>query len=203
MQFLDFRAHLDTQFGVKIGERLVEQKDLRITHDSASHRNALTLPAGQLPWVALEQLRQAENRCRAVDALVDLTLWRAAQFHRECHVGGDCHVRVERVVLEHHGNVAFFRRHVVHDALADADLTCRDVLQAGDHSQQGRFAAAGRANQHNELPVAYRDIDAMDDTGHAEGLPYVTDCDRRHSLLPGCRAQCSFLYFVSFSNLYG
>ena len=55
-------------------------------------------------------------------ALVDLGLRRAAQLQREAHVGGHRHVRIERVVLEHHGDVALFGRDVVDDAVADADL---------------------------------------------------------------------------------
>ena len=80
-------------------------------------------------------------------------LRRAAQLEREAHVGGDRHVRIERVVLEHHGDVALFRRHVVDDAVADADLAAGDVLQPRDHAQQGGLAAAGGADQHDELAV--------------------------------------------------
>ncbi len=43
---LDLGAHLHTQFGVEIRQRLVEQEHFRITYDRAPHRDALTLPAG-------------------------------------------------------------------------------------------------------------------------------------------------------------
>ena len=52
-------------------------------------------------------------------------LRRAAQLEREAHVGGDRHVRIERVVLEHHGDVALLRRQVVDHAVADADFAAR------------------------------------------------------------------------------
>ena len=64
MQFLDLGAHLHAQLGVEIGQRLVEQKHLRVAHDGAAHGDALALAAGQLARIALEQLRQAEDRRR-------------------------------------------------------------------------------------------------------------------------------------------
>jgi hypothetical protein len=45
-------------------------------------------------------------------------------------------VRIERVVLEHHRDVAVARRHLVHHALADAQLAVADVLEPGDHAQR-------------------------------------------------------------------
>ena len=106
-------------------------------------------------------------------------------------------MRVERIVLEHHGDVALFRRQVVDDALADADLAAGDVFQAGDHPQQGRFAAAGGADQHDEFAVADGDVDAMDDGCRAEGLAHVADCDRSHSLLPGRRGGPPHIFLCS------
>ena len=90
---------------------------------------------------------------------------------------------VERVVLEHHRDVALFGRHVVDDAVADADFTAGDVLQAGDHAQQRGLAAARRPNQHDELAVVDGDVDAVNDVRGAERLFDVADCDGRHRFL--------------------
>ena len=48
MQLLELDAHLHAQRGVEIGQRLVEQKYLRIAHDGAAERNALALTTGQM-----------------------------------------------------------------------------------------------------------------------------------------------------------
>ena len=50
-----------------------------------------------------------EDACRFVDARLDLGLRRAAVAQAVGHVVVDAHVRVERVVLEHHGDVALGR----------------------------------------------------------------------------------------------
>ena len=69
-------------------------------------------------------------------------------------------MRVERIVLEHHRDVAVLGRHVVDDVAADRDLAVRDVLEAGDHAQRRGLAAARRADQNDEFMVLDIEIDA-------------------------------------------
>jgi hypothetical protein len=71
-------------------------------------------------------------------------------------------VRVERVVLEDHRDVAVLRRQPVDDAVGDADLAAGDVLEPGDHPQRGRLAAAGRADQDDELAVGDLEVQVGD-----------------------------------------
>ena len=62
MQLLHLAAHLDPQGGIEIGERLVEQEDLRLAHDGAADGDALLLAAGKLRRVAVEQMAEVERR---------------------------------------------------------------------------------------------------------------------------------------------
>ena len=72
-------------------------------------------------------------------------------------------MRIKRVILKHHGDVAVAWRLVV-DALAiDHHIATADALQARDHAQQGRFAATGWANKHHEFTVLNFQVDAVDD----------------------------------------
>jgi hypothetical protein len=52
------------------------------------------------------------------------------------------HVRKQRIVLEHHANVALFRRHVDDVLAVEADGAFARLLEAGDHLQRRRLAAA-------------------------------------------------------------
>ena len=56
VQGLDLGAHGDAQLGIEVGERLVEQEDLRIAHDRAAHGDALALAARELARIAVEEL---------------------------------------------------------------------------------------------------------------------------------------------------
>jgi hypothetical protein len=71
-------------------------------------------------------------------------------------------VRIERVGLEHHGDVAVLGRNAVHHLIVDPQLARGNRLEAGDHAQRGRFAAAGRPEQHHELAVLDQQRDVVD-----------------------------------------
>ena len=162
LQFADLDAHGDAQLGVEVRQRLVEQKHLRLAHDGAAHRDALALAAGELLRLAIEHGAEFENAGGFLDAGVDLGLRHAPVAQAIGHVVVDAHMRIERVVLEHHGDVAVGRLDLVDDAAADIDLAAGDGLEARDHAQQRGLAAAGGADQHAELAVADLEVDALD-----------------------------------------
>src|SRR6266576_3007294 len=66
----------------------------------------------------------------ALDALGDVALREAADPQSVRHVVEDAHVRIERVVLEHHGDVAVLGLQPIDDAIADDDLAAGDRLEA-------------------------------------------------------------------------
>ena len=96
---------------------------------------------------------EVEDPRRVVDAAADLVLRHLRDLQRERDVVANAQVRVERVALEDHRDVAALRREVVDDTVADPDDAVADVLEAGDHPQRGRLAAPGRADEHHELAV--------------------------------------------------
>src|SRR6266702_1552197 len=180
VQFLDFGTHCDAQLGIEVGQRLVEQEHLRIADDGAAHRDALALAARQLPGITVEQRRQRQDFRGAPDAAGDFLRLGAAQLEREAHIVGDRHMRVERIVLEYHGNVALFRLDIVDDALADRDRSRGDVLEPGEHPQQGRLAATGGADAYDELAILDRNRDAVQNLKITERLSHVANLYRRH-----------------------
>ena len=116
MELLELHAHLDAQLGVEVRERLVEQEHLWMPNDGAAQSDALPLAAGELPRLAFQVSLDAEDFGRLLHALGDLGAVELPHLQAERHVVVDAHVRVERVVLEHHGDVAVHRRQLVDDA---------------------------------------------------------------------------------------
>jgi hypothetical protein len=90
-------------------------------------------------------------------------------------------VRIERVVLEHHRDVALLGRQVVDDAVLDPDLAAGDALEPRHHPQKRRLSAARRADQHDELAIGDVDRDAMQHVGRPEALGDVLDFYRTHA----------------------
>ncbi len=152
----DVGAHLHTELRVEVRERLVHEEDARVAHDRAAHRYALPLAAGQLARLALEIRRQAEHLRDLVHAPVALRLLDARDLQRERDVRGNGEIRIERVVLEHHRDVALLRRIVGHVALADPDRAAVDLLEPREHPQRRCLPGPGRTDEHRELAV--RDV---------------------------------------------
>jgi hypothetical protein len=101
----------------------------------------------------LEQIGEPQERSRVLDSFVDLAARPSLEREREGHIVADRHVRIERVVLEDHRDVALLRRNVVDDALADPNRAAADVFEPSDHSQGGCLAATRRAYENHELAV--------------------------------------------------
>ena len=91
-------------------ERLVEQEGRRIAHQGAAQRHALLLAAGELARLAVEQGLELELGRGALDLLAALGPGDAALAQRVFDVLRHRHVRIERVGLEHHGEVALAGR---------------------------------------------------------------------------------------------
>ena len=160
-----FLAHLHPQLGVEVGQRLVEQEDFRVADDGTADGDALALTARHVLGLAVEQLLDLQDPRGAHHALFDLGLGALGQPQAEGHVLEGRQVRVERVGLEHHGDAALGRRHIVHHLITDVKIAGRDVFQTGHHPQQGGLTAARWPDKDSELTVFDIEIDIMDHAG--------------------------------------
>jgi hypothetical protein len=89
-------------------------------------------------------------------------------------------VRVERVALEDHRDVAVLGRDVVHDPVADPERAGRDLLEAGDHPQVGRLATARRADKDHEFAVPDLQVEVVDGRDVTVFLRDVLERNCRH-----------------------
>ena len=77
----------------------------------------------------------------------------ALRFQREADVAHDRHVRIKRIILKNEADSTFFRRHGCYILIVKVNFAAADRQNAGKHVQQRAFAAAGRAEQRNQLAV--------------------------------------------------
>ena len=153
--------HLHAELRVEVRERLVHEVDARLADDRPAHRDPLALSAGELARLPLQVLGQPEQLGHLAHAPVALRARDVRHLEREGDVRGDGQVRVERVVLEHHRDVAPLRRQVGHVAVADVDGARVDLLEAGEHAQRRRLPGARRADEHHELAVLHVEVERV------------------------------------------
>ena len=151
-----------------------------MANDRAPHRHPLPLSARELARIALEQMREVQHAGGLVDLRGDLGRGFLAQLQAEAHVVANVEMRIQRVALEHHRDVALARLEVVDAAIADDDVARRDRLESGDHPQQRGLAAPRRADQHRELAVGDVEVDAAHDRDIAEALLDVAHAHGGH-----------------------
>ena len=136
---------------------------MRLAHHGASHRDPLPLAAGQLLRLAIEQGLEAEHAGCPRDAARDLRLRDFPQPEAEREVLAHGEMRIERVVLKHHRDVALARREVRDVAVVDADGARGHRLEARDHAQDRRLAGARSADEHEQLAVGDVEVELLDD----------------------------------------
>src|SRR5207248_4847194 len=79
------------------------------------------------------------------------------------------------------GDVALLRRQRVHALAGDYHISGSRTLQAGDHAQRGRLAAARGAKQADDLARCNREVGILDGDEIAELLGDFADFDGGHS----------------------
>ncbi|MNQ22351.1 hypothetical protein D3C85_354930 [compost metagenome] len=159
----DFHLHVFTQLFVEGAEGFVHQHQLRFEHQRTGQCHTLLLTAGQLRRITRGERVELNHAEDFFHAVTDIAFVQATdgQWKREVFRHG--HVREQRVVLEHHADVALVRRHVVDRTACQQDLARRRRFKAGEHHQTGGLAGAGRPEQGEEFAFANVQVEVFDD----------------------------------------
>src|SRR5688500_13396607 len=88
---------------------------------------------------------------RLGDARLNLRLGNARVLEAEGHVVAHAHMRIERVMLEYHGDAALARGQRVDPPTLQPDLPLVGRLETGDDAQEGGLAGAGRSEEGDEF----------------------------------------------------
>jgi hypothetical protein len=165
LKLLQLAAHLLAQLGVEIGERLVKQQDVRLDHQRARKRDPLLLAARELVGEAAFEPLQVDQDERLLDLVADLCRRELPELQAEGNVLVDRLVWPDGVVLEDHAHAACLGRDHAgrrgEQPVVDMDRAGigRDI--ARDQPQRRRLAAAGRAEQRDELIVLDLEVEIL------------------------------------------
>ncbi len=185
VQELKLGAHLDAEIGVEIGERLIHEKAGGLAHNRPAHRDPLPLSSGKRRRLAIEEALEPQGSGRGGDTLGDLGAWQTSLLESEGEVLPDGHMRIERIVLKDHGDVALARIEIGHHFAAKPDLAAGDLLETGGAAQQRRFPASRRAHEDHEFAVRDLEIHARERKRPVvKALGYVLEIERRHQPRP-------------------
>ena len=140
--------------------------------------HALALAAGKLGGHAVAEAVELDELEQRVDALPDLGVRgavAAAHAQPESDVLEDAHVAEEGVVLEDEAHLARLRRLPGGLDTAYADRAGIGPRQPGQQAQQRGLAAAGGAEQREQLAVVDIEADVLERLEVAKGVGEVAD----------------------------
>src|SRR5690606_40373163 len=120
-------------------------KRRRTLHERPRQGDTLPLAARELVRFALLESVELDDREHLALALRDLVAWQSLLLEPEGDVLLHGHVRKERVRLEHHVHRSIVGRDAFHRDAVDEAAACRGLLEAGQHPEQRRLAAARAA----------------------------------------------------------
>ena len=119
-----------------------------------------------------------------LDQLDTFGLLHPAHLQRETDILFHRHVRIERVALENHGDVAFGRVQIIDHLTVQNDLSRRQWHQACNRIQQRGLSAARRANKYKEAAFFELDADVLQNIVVADLLAEVLDFEKANSIIP-------------------
>ena len=151
LQLHQLLARLHAQLRVEVGERLVEQQHLRLDGEGARDGHALLLAAGELPGPAPGELGEPHEVEHGLRPGADLVARELSLLQPEGDVLFHRHVRPQRVVLEHHADVALPRRGAGDVPAADEHLSMLVLVEPGDQAKERGLAGARRPEEREEL----------------------------------------------------
>ncbi len=89
-------------------------------------------------------------------------------------------MRIQRIGLEHHGQVALGRGDLRDVTAIEFDGSRRHFFKPGDQPQQGGFAAARRPDEDHELAVFHIQVDTLDDLVTVKAFLQIADAQVSH-----------------------
>jgi hypothetical protein len=180
VQLAELANHEVTEFGVERAERLVHQEDFRPPHDGAAERDTLAVAAGEPGDRLVEDVIDPQEPRRLLHTPLDFSARRSLCFQREADVLAHVHVRIKGEELKDESDVPLRGAPESHVLAVEQDLSGGRQLQAGDHAQRRRLAAAGRPEHDEELAVRDGEVGILHRDEIGELLAEMLDADLSH-----------------------
>ena len=175
LDFPNLLPGLEAQPSVQVGERLIQQQDVRHFYQRPGNGHPLLLAAGQLAGLAVQKLPDLYQRGCLIHTPGHLLFGKAVFplqiFQREEDIFPHRQVGVEGVVLKHHAHPAQLWGQGGDVPVAEEDLSAGGLLQPADKVQGSALSTAGGAKQADELAVGNFKGEVIHSNHFAGGLP--------------------------------
>lgn len=131
--------------------------------------------------MAVQQVRQSENRGNFADSIGNFVARDFSQSERKFQILLHGEVRVEGVGLKNETDIALFGGQMSDVAIAKKNFPAVGGFESGDEAKEGCFAGAGRANDGEAFAGFGAEIERREDWGAVvEGFGEAVKADSGH-----------------------
>ena len=185
LQLRELDPGAQPQRRVEVGQRLVEQEQLGLLDERAADRDALALAARQLRRAcgrAAARSRAPAPHRRCARSISSARNARVAEPER--HVLADGHVRVERVMLEDHGDAALAGRQRSMRSPSSQTSPASAVSRPAMMRSKVDLPRTRRTEEGDELARLEAQRNVVEHRRRAKGFADADQLQARHAALP-------------------
>ncbi|MCL5998901.1 MAG: hypothetical protein M1546_23010, partial [Chloroflexi bacterium] len=157
-----FASQLAAHLGIKAGKWFIQQEQTRPPYQSFADRHTLSFTAAQLVQTPIQQAINVQQIANLVHTAPDHLRSDLSQPEGKLDILSRVEMRVQAEALEHHRDISHLGRHVVHQAIAEIDLTTGRSFQPCQYVQRGALATPGGSQEYQQLPIIYFQVQAFD-----------------------------------------
>jgi hypothetical protein len=162
----ELRLQVVARLGIERAEGLVHEQDVGLERERARQRHPLLHAARQLMHVRAREAGHLDQRQVLLRAFVAHAPRHAQLLQAEGDVLGDVEPREERRILEHDAAIV---AGPAYRPIAYQDGAGVGPLEPGDEVEERGLAAAGRADQADQLAARHVQAHVLDGRGGATG----------------------------------
>ena len=177
VELAQLELHVFAQLLVQGRQGFVHQHDPRLEHHGARQCHALALPARKLVDATRTEPGKADHVEGPLHALRGLLVAHPTQSECKRHVACHRQMRKQRVVLEHHADVALVWRRADHLSATELQAATVRPGESRQYGQQGRLAGTRWPQQCQELAAANLEVNVIERVGLAITLGQLLDRD--------------------------
>ncbi len=177
LESAEFDLKLLAELEIEGGERFVEEQDPGSVDERPGEGDALLLAAGQLVGATSREIADLDEGHGFVDAAVEFGTGHALHAQPEGEVVADVEMREEGVGLEDGVDGAPVGGDGKGVEAVEPELTGVGEVESGDEAEEGGLAAAGGAEEGEELAGGDGEADVVEGGDGAEAAGQVAGLD--------------------------
>ena len=163
LKVADLLAHDEPQVRVEVGQRLIQEKHLRLEAERPGEGDTLLLTTGEFVDHPISKRVQFDHLEQFLDPRLDPVLGPLVDLQTVADVFRYGHMGKEGVILKADPRIPQIRRKIVDSLSVKDDIPGTDIGKTADEAQQRRLSTPARPDECDQFSLAHLQGNTLDD----------------------------------------